>query len=505
MRRTASTRLARHFGLPRHLDAWRTAVHVAGPAARCLAGGLMVLGTLLAPGAHAARPTAMLASADTLHLSLDAAVTRALKTGSDMQVARASVGIAQGRVKEVLAGALPQITGTVSYNRKFDSVFRDLATTDTSGLGDLFANTSFGAVHGWTTDLTASQLLWSGGRVGAGIAAAKAVYKSVANDRAQSEADVKLAVQQAYWNALYSHEVVAIARHGLSQAREHLRQVELYRKQGSRSEYDLLQAQVDAANSEPPVVAARSAAQLALLTLKRVLNLPLSQPLVLDSPLAFGDRQLPVPAEAPTDATVRPAVQSAEAAVAARRAVLRVEKSGRWPNLTASATLSHQAFPKDGTPEREQFQRSMDATLKLEWPFFQGFRTFGNVQRASNELQQAMAQRDVARQTAEMELAQAELAVEEALATLVARRGTAQLAERTHHLADVRWRNGLGTQLEVSDARLQMLNAQVNEVLATKEYRLSLARLERAAGRPVATELKTYEELTFDPMPSEDR
>ena len=454
--------------------------------------------------AHAARPP-VLSPTDTLHLSLEAAVARALASGSDMQVARASVGIAQGRVKEVLAQALPQITGTVSYNRKFDSVFRDLATQDTSGLGDLFANTSFGAVHGWTTDLTASQLLWSGGRVGAGIAAAKAVRNSVANDRAQAEADVRLNVQQAYWNALYTHEVVAIAQHGLQQAREHLRQVELYRKQGSRSEYDLLQAQVDAANSEPPVVAARSAAQLALLSLKRALNLPLSQPLVLDTPLTFGDRQLPVPAESPSDASIRPAVQSAEAAVAARRAALRVEKSGRWPQLTASATVLHQAFPRDGSPERDQFQRSMDATLKLEWPLFQGFRTFGAVQRANNEMQQAMAQRDVAKQTAEMELAQAELGVQEALATLVARRGTAQLAERAHHLADVRWKNGLGTQLEVSDARLQMLNAQVNEVLALKDYRLSLARLDRAAGRPVATEMKTFEELTFDPMPIEER
>ncbi len=455
---------------------------------------------------HAARrdsgPVAPLG--DTLHLTLEQAVTRALSAGSDMQVARASVGIAEGRVKEALAQALPQITGTVSYNRKFDSVFRDIASNDTSGLGSLFSNTSFGAVHGWTTDLTASQLLWSNGRVGAGLAAAKAARISVQSDRDQTAADVALGVQDAYWNTLYAHELIAIAQHGLQQSREHLRQVELYRRQGSRSEYDLLQAQVDAANAEPPLVAARSAAQLALLTLKRSLNLPLSQPVVLDSPLAFTGDQLPVLAEAPSDASVRPAVKGAEAAVQARRAVLRVEKGGRWPQLTASATLLHQAFPSDGTPVREDFKRSMDATVKLEWPLFQGFRTFGNVQRATNELRQAMAQRDETRQLAEVELAQARLAVDEALATLVARRGTAQLAARAYHLADVRWRNGLSTQLEVSDARLQMQNAEVNEVLAQKQYRLSLARLERAAGQPVTTTLKSFAELTQDLMPHEE-
>jgi outer membrane protein len=465
---------------------------------------LLALGLLVfARPALAARPApAPLSPTDTLRLSLEQAVARALGSGSNMQMARASVGIADGRVREVLAQALPQITGTVSYNRKFDSIYRGLSTGDTSGLAKLFSDTPFGAVHGWTMDLTASQLLWSGGRVGAGLKAAKAVRASVASDRDQATADVTLTVQEAYWNVLYARQVVEIAQRGLEQSREHLRQVELYRKQGARSEYDLLQAQVDAANQEPAVVAARSTVELAMLSLKGALNLPLTQPLVLETPLAFADDQLPVPTEAPTDASVRPAVKSAEAAVQARRAALSAERSARWPELTASATISHQAFPADGTPALDQFHRSVDATLKLQWPLFQGFRTFGTVERATNELRQAMAQRDETRQSAEVELAQARLGVDESLATLAARRGTARLAERAWHLADVRWRNGLGTQLEVSDARLQMQNAEVNEVLALKEYRLSLARLERAAGRPVPTANKSYDDLSFDPTPS---
>lgn len=458
----------------------------------------LVLALCVAPRAEAAKPAPAAPVTDTLHLSLDQAIARALESGTGMQDARASIGVAEGRVKEVLAQALPQITGTVSYNRKFDSIFRGIADSGdsaTSGLASVFANSPFGAVHGWTMDLTASQLLWSGGRVGAGLQAAKAVRHSVAYDRDERAADVTLGAREAYWNVLYTREVLDIARHGLAQAREHLRQVELYRKQGSRSEYDLLQAQVDAANQEPAVAAARKASELAMLALKRALALPLEQPLVLDTPLGFTDNHVPVPAEQPSDAALRPALRSAEAAVEARRAALRVEKSGRWPQLTASATVSHQAFPADGTPERDQFQRSVDGTLKFEWPFFQGFRTFGGVQRATNELRQAVAQRDDARRAAELELAQARLDVDEALATLAARRGTARLAERAYQLAEVRWRNGLGTQLETSDARLQMQNAQVNEVLAVKDYRLSLARLDRAAGRPVASRLASLDEL----------
>lgn len=476
----------------------RPAPLLAIPLLAALAAGPLAA---VARAAPAGADPAPVAPGDTLRLTLEQAVARALRAGNEMRVAVAGVGVAEGRVKEALAEALPQVTGTVSYNRKLDSIFSGVAETDTSGLGDIFANSPFGAVHGWMLDLTASQLLWSGGRVGAGIAAARAVRRAVQSDRDQVGADVVLAAHEAYWNALYTRELQRIAENSLALAREHLKQVELYRRQGARSEYDLLQAQVDAANQEPAVVSARAAVQLAMLRLKRTLNLPLAQPVVLETPLAFEGDRLPVPSETPADVSARPALRSAEAMVLARNAALRVEKAGRWPQLSAQATISHQAFPADGTPERDQFLRSVDATVKLEWPLFQGFRTFGGVQRASNELRQAVAQRDALRQSVELELAQARLGVDESLATLAARRGTARLAERAHHLAEVRWRNGLGTQLEVSDARLRLQDAQVNEVLALKEYRLSLARLERAAGRAVATTPRSLDDLSFDPTP----
>jgi len=79
--------------------------------------------------------------------------------------------------------------------------------------------------------------------------------------------------------------------------------------------------------------------------------------------------------------------------------------------------------------------------------------------------------------------------------TLAARRGTAALARRAHYLATVRWQNGLSTQLEVSDARLQMQTAAVNEIAAVKDYRLALLRLERACGRPLVLGTTPIDEL----------
>ena len=72
--------------------------------------------------------------------------------------------------------------------------------------------------------------------------------------------------------------------------------------------HDASKAQVDAANQQPAVVAAMAAARVSLLQLRRTLNLPLSQPLVLESSLRFQDSTILVPDGVTTDPSARPAL-----------------------------------------------------------------------------------------------------------------------------------------------------------------------------------------------------
>ncbi len=452
---------------------------------------LLALGT---PAQAAPKPAPAASPYDTLRLSLDDAVRRALAESPEARIARAGVGVAEGQVHEAMASALPQITGSVNYDRRFASAFQGLSG-DTL-FGPIFAHSAFAAIHNWTVDLTASQTLWSGGRVEAAWAGARHARVAARATRDESLADVGLSVRSAYLEAQYARDVQAIAEEGLAQARAHLDQVKKQREQGARSEYDLLQAQVDAANQEPAAVAARNGAEQALLRLRRLLDVDMSRPVVLTTPLAFDGGQVPVLDAAPADTKARPAFGGADAIVRARREALRYEKAGRWPSLSANATVSHQAYPSDWFPKRHDFVSAVDGSVKLEWPLFQGFRTFGAVQRATAELRQAEAERDRTHEELALELEQSRQEVQRALATLIARRGTAALAQRAHHLATVRWANGLSTQLEVSDARLQMQTAEVNEVAAVKDYRLALLQLERATGRPLTLTNRSLDELS---------
>ena len=161
---------------------------------------------------------------DTVRLTLPQAVERALASGEEMRRARAQVREADGQVTEALAGALPQVTGSVVYTRQFASIFEDLSGDTT--IAPLFRNSPFGAANTWNVELKATQLLWSGGKVGAGLKAAKA-YRRGANAQADETADdIAFRVKRAYLDAAVATRLVQIARAGYEQARDHLTQVQ---------------------------------------------------------------------------------------------------------------------------------------------------------------------------------------------------------------------------------------------------------------------------------------
>ena len=78
---------------------------------------------------------------------------RALARGEEMRVARAVVRQTSAQVTMELSRALPQINGTVTFDRKLSSIFEG-AETDTTDLGSLLANSPFAARNTWTAEIT---------------------------------------------------------------------------------------------------------------------------------------------------------------------------------------------------------------------------------------------------------------------------------------------------------------------------------------------------------------
>jgi outer membrane protein TolC len=428
-------------------------------------------------------------------LTLDQAVARALVQSEEVRLTQAQLQDARARVRSATSAALPQINGSITYRHQIDSIFEPLAADSTFGAA--FSKSSFGAVRDWTVALEASQLLFDGGKWNAALRGSK-FYLSAANEQnREAISDLVYQVKATYYQAAAAQRLEEIAVSSLKQAKEHEAQVALFHEQGTRAEYDLLRAQVDAANQEPAVVAARTAADLASFRLRELINLPKSEPLELETPLEASDGTVPVLATATLDTPNRGVLAASEANVQLQEQALRAAKADRWPTLKASTSLQQQAFPQSEWPVPHDFVRNWDAQIRMDIPIFNGFRTEGEVQRAQAALNQAKAQRDQSAQRVAVDVADAKALLDQAGSQLAARRQTVRQATRAYELSEIRYTNGISTQLEVSDAHLGMLTAQVRQVEGARDYLVALAGLERAIGKPLPVERKPLESLTL--------
>jgi outer membrane protein TolC len=459
---------------------------------------------------HAQQPAAA-----PLRLTLAEAVRRATERGEEVRLAQSAVDDAHSQVVQARADALPQVRLGMTYQRTFASPFQSSGTgpnfgsfsPDTSlpldqrvrylesqydstvgrGIGSLFASTPFGSENTWTGNLTVSQLLFQGNKVGAGLRGARAYERASREQLEETRQDVVYRTRQAYLNALYAERLVTIAEGGRALSEEQLRRVELNQRVGGAADYDLLRAQVEAANQEPIVIATRNDRDIAFLQLRALVNVAADTPLELDaSVLASADSLVEVDWTAVTPTTAnRASIAVAEAGVEVRRQAITFYRGEMWPALRFNLYLGTQAFPNGFMPSG--WRRDWNASMSVSWPIFEGFRTRGQVSQARAQLEQAELQLAQTREGVTIEVERARSELIRARALLSARRQTVTQASRAQHLASVRFANGIATPLEVSDARLALQQAQVNEAQATRDYLLGMAAMERALGRPLPT------------------
>jgi outer membrane protein TolC len=112
------------------------------------------------------------------------------------------------------------------------------------------------------------------------------------------------------------------------------------------------------------------------------------------------------------------------------------------------------------------------------------------VQSARAAVEEARGQLDLARQLAELDARVQLSAMDQAEATWLASTGTAEQATRAYAIAEVRYREGISTQLELDDSRLLLEQAQVNRAVAARNLQIARLRLALLPDLPLQLNLR---------------
>jgi outer membrane protein len=436
-------------------------------------------------------------ASDTVRISLDQAVTLGLRQSDEIGLANAQVDLADAQYANARANILPQLRFNGAYTHVYESARG-------SAVGAVFNQPNT-----YTANTNLSQTLFQGGRLVSAARAANDTRQAAREDESEQRASVTVQVQRAYLQALYTARIAELQENNLALANNRLAQIEQLQRAGQAARYDVLRARVERSNLEPLAIQARNDRELALLDLKRLLNVPITKPIALTSQIDQSAIAAVLATADDTTGTVdRAALRSAELNVAAKRLGVRVARADYYPALSVFFQQGYQAFPPIGMGfpttrgaltaeacppgttagrlcQNGGFFSDRQLGLNISLPLFDGFRVRSNVDLASAQARVAELQLQQQRETVALDVARARAELRRSRASFAARQQNSAEAQEAFQLASLRFQRGLSTQLEVSDAQLALLTAQSTEARATYDLFLASADLARALGRPI--------------------
>jgi outer membrane protein TolC len=464
-------------------------------------------------------PAAGTAVGATVRLSLDDALRLAEARSPQIEVARSSVVRATGQRYQVRSQFFPQLNATAGYNKTLESQFSSFsaspapvdttpklealctpnipanATPDqrlaalaqssscqssTSALGFDLSKTSFGAKNQWTLGLNFSQNVYTGGRITAQADAANAQLSSANIEVSAQRAQSALDVTSAYYDAALADQLVAIADSSVAQTEVVLAQTRVARQVGNAAEYDLLRAQVTHDNQLPAAIQARSNREVAYLRLKQLLNMPLDNVVQLTTEIETPQGpNLPSIASTTVDTSVsgRAPVRELDEAVRASEAQIKVARAERIPTLAIVSAFQRLYFPQQLFPSSNFGVNNWTIGLQTSLPILDGGRIKGDQLVAEAGVKQARAQREQTRQFAALDTRVALNQLAEAQSTWEASKGTAEQAQRTYAIDEVRFREGISTQTDLTQSRLLLEQSRANRAMAARNLAVARVRL----------------------------
>ena len=381
---------------------------------------------------------------------------------------------AQQRVTQALSPLLPQLTGTGNYGRL-------RVISPASGAA---ATNDFGSAS-----VTASQLLFDFGRTWAAKDVAKysaAAFKEVLETQ---KLDISQLVKTQYFTLLLSKRLVQVNLAALDRAEVNLRSAQGFFQVGTQPKSFVTRAEVDVANGRVNVIRAQNAVNLARVALNTAMGIAVNAPTEVKDLLSYS--QFPINrddliAEALRN---RPEYRQVKALADSADASVRQTFRDFFPNLFGSGTYGvtgvtgGPAFNARTTSGFVDYGNEWNVGLTLNWTIFDGGNKIARYKEAKAAVEASQARvRDTELQVWQ-NVEQSYLNLGEAEERIGAAQKAVESAEENYQLARGRFDAGVANIIELTDAQLALTQAQSDQAQALSDYRIGIARLERALGR----------------------
>ena len=287
-----------------------------------------------------------------------------------------------------------------------------------------------------------------------------------------------------YYTLIMNRNLVDVAQQAVKDYQGHVTNVEAQYNVGLVASSDVLAAKTNLADSETSLVKAQNTANLAEASLNQVIAYPVQTSITTAEhdlqykPYNVTLEQAKAYAMLHRSALVKSAldVKSAEEAV-------RSAKAGYLPVVSVSASRTYTDL--DGYFGTSN--KSWRVGASASWSLWDGGATQNAIKKANAQLEQAKEANLATVDAVLLAVQKAYLNLRSAEQTIQSTQTAVAQGQESFRIATLRYRAGVGTNLDVLDAETKLTTARNNYVQALYNYNISIAALEQLTGVPLNT------------------
>lgn len=326
--------------------------------------------------------------------------------------------------------------------------------------------------------------IYTFGRTDALERAAQAESEASGLDVAAARNDLELEITRAYWAAVTAGESVTVLGESLRRMDSALEDVRNRFKVGLVPPNDVLSVEAQRSRQEVLLIQARNLREQAMADLRRLIGAAPEAPIALQAQLDAPVAPTPALPQLVDEARkARPDRQALEARVGGAGQRREAALAGKRPTISVGGGVDYGRPNARIFPRIAEWRESWDASVNVNWTFWDGGRVAADVAQQTAAQQAARERLAEFDSQLEVEVLQRRLDVEAASAAIAAAHDAVRSASEARRVVGDRFAAGIATSTDVLDAQVALLQAQLDLTQSLANAKLSEARLARALGR----------------------
>lgn len=424
----------------------------------------------------------------TYSFTLQQAISHAVENNYSAINANRDIEIAKQKKWETTASGLPQITSNLQYLNNLDFQVQGVSGNafDPNGDPNAISTIAFGTKHNVNASAALNQLIFDGSYIVA-LQSAKVYLQVSQNAKEKTTLEIKEMVTNAYGNVLLAQESVLIIAKNKTTLEKTLFETTETFKNGLVEEENVEQLQITLTQLNSSLSNATKRAEIALNLLKIAMGIDIEEEVILTEKLddlALKNVDLSVFAENfEPENSIDFRIQKNQEEV--KRLMLKLERFKALPTVGAQLNYGANTFANkfDFLTTDQKWYNYSNFGVNISLPIFSSFGQRAKTQQAKIAYEQSKTQVTETEQRLKLQYQQAKTDYEYSIEEYSASKSNLKLAERIEGKQQIKFREGISSSFEFTEAQRQLYTAQQNYLQAMIDVMNKKATLDKLTNK----------------------